>query len=251
MNNIDIDEYNKKYLKKYMSKDKLEEGLNRLKTGEPVQYIIGNVDFYGLEIDIDKRVLIPRFDTEELVEITYKYIKDNFKNNVSIIDLGTGSGCISFALKKLLPNSNITGVDISSDALDVAVHNKNKLNLDVKFIENDMLNNINDKYDVIISNPPYLSLNKSYVEKIVDNYEPKLALYADNDGLYFYEEILSTCKKNLNDKYIIAFEMDEFQGEYIKALAYKYLGNNINLEIKKALNGNDRFIIISNINSKR
>lgn len=247
MNNIDIDEYNKKYLEKYLPSDKLEEGLNRLITGEPVQYIVGNVDFYGLEIDVDKRVLIPRFDTEELVEYVTKLVNKYYNGKADIIDLGTGSGCISLALKNNLPNSTITGVDISSDALEVANHNKDKLKLDVNFIEGDMLDYINDKYDVIVSNPPYLSKDISYVEDIVDGNEPSIALYADNNGMYFYEKILSTCSKNLKDRYIIAFEMDEHEGELIKELSYKYLGNNIDVEIRKALNGNDRFVIIKNI----
>jgi release factor glutamine methyltransferase len=247
MNNIDIEEYNKEYLRKYLDSTKLEDGLNRLKTGEPVQYIVGNVNFYGLEIDIDKRVLIPRFDTEELVEHVTKLINKYYNGKANIIDLGTGSGCISLALKNNLPNSTITGVDISLDALDVAKHNKDKLNLDVNFIQGDMLDNIDNKYDVIVSNPPYLSKGISYVEDIVDGYEPSIALYADDNGMYFYNKILSTCSKNLNDKYIIAFEMDEHEGELIKELAYKYLGNNIEVEILKALNGNDRFVIIKNV----
>lgn len=245
--NIDINEYNKEYLKKYLPSELLEEGLKRLSNGEPVQYIVGNVDFYGLEIDVDNRVLIPRFDTEELVEHVTKLVKKYYNGKSNIIDLGTGSGCISLALKNNLPDSTIIGVDISSDALDVANHNKEKLNIDVKFIQNDMLDNINDKYDVIISNPPYLSRENSYVEEIVNNNEPSIALYADNDGLYFYEKILSTCSKNLNDKYIIAFEMDEHEGKSIQELAYKYLGNDIDISIEKALNGNDRFVIIKKI----
>ena len=245
--NIDINKYNKEYLKKYLPSEKYEEGLKRLESGEPVQYIVGNVNFYGLEIDVDSRVLIPRFDTEELVEHVTKLVNTYYNGKCNIIDLGTGSGCISLSLKNNLPLSNITGVDISLDALDVANKNKTKLDLDVKFIQSDMLDNINDKYDVIVSNPPYLSKEKSYVEDIVDSNEPSIALYADNDGLYFYDKILSTCSKNLNDKYIIAFEMDEFQGESIKSLAHKYLGNDINVNILKALNGNDRFVIIKNI----
>lgn len=244
--NIDVNEYNRKYLEKYLPSDKLVDGLKRLENGEPVQYIVGNVNFYGLEIDVDKRVLIPRFDTEELVEHVYKLINKYYNGKCNIIDLGTGSGCISLSLKHLLPNSTVTGVDISKDALDVAESNKNKLGIDVKFIQSDMLDNINDKYDVIISNPPYLSKDISYVEDIVDSNEPSIALYADNNGLYFYDKILSTCSKNLNDKYIIAFEMDEHEGELIKELAYKYLGNGINVEVLKALNGNDRFVIIKN-----
>ena len=245
--NIDINEYNKEYLKKYLPSELLEDGLKRLDDGEPVQYIIGNVNFYGLEIDIDNRVLIPRFDTEELVEKVTKLVNTYYNGVANIIDLGTGSGCISLALKNNLPNSIVTGVDISNDALDVANHNKEKLNIDVKFIYGDMLYNINDKFDVIISNPPYLSKENSYVEEIVDNNEPSIALYADNDGLYFYEKILSTCSKNLNDKYIIAFEMDEHEGKSIQELAYKYLGNDIDLSIEKALNGNDRFVIIKKL----
>lgn len=247
MNDINIDEYNIKYLEKYLPSDKLEEGIKRLKNGEPVQYIVGNVDFYGLEIDIDNRVLIPRFDTEELVDKTYNLIKKYFDKNIDIIDLGTGSGCIALALKKLLPKSNITAVDIDNNALAVAKQNSKKLNLEVKFINNDMLDNIDNKYDVIISNPPYLSKEKSYVEKIVDDNEPKIALYADNNGLYFYDKILSKCKNNLKEKFIIAFEMDEFQGEDIKSLAHKYLGNDISVTIEKALNGIDRFVFIKKI----
>lgn len=242
-NDINIDDYNIEYLKKYY-KGNLDEAIKRLESGEPVQYIVGNVDFYGLNIDIDKRVLIPRFDTEELVEKTYKLIKKYFSDDIDIIDLGTGSGCISLALKHLLPNTNVTGIDISNDALALACYNSKKLNLDVNFIQNDMLNNIELKYDVIISNPPYLSKERSYVEDIVDSNEPVLALYAPNDGLYFYNKILSTCKNNLKENYLIAFEMDEFQGEYIKELAYKYLGDNIDVSIEKALNGNDRFVFI-------
>ncbi len=249
MNNIDIDEYNKKYLEKYLDSTKLEDGLNRLKNGEPVQYIVGNVDFYGLEIDVDKRVLIPRFDTEELVEHTTKLVNKYFDGCANIIDLGTGSGCISLALKNNLPKSSITGVDISYDALDVANHNKEKLKLDVNFIHSDMLDDISDKYDVIISNPPYLSKEFSYVEDIVNNNEPSIALYADDNGMYFYNKILSTCSKNLKDRYMIAFEMDEHEGEMIKSLAFKYLGNDIDVNILKALNGNERFIIIKKINS--
>ena len=247
MNNIDIDEYNIKYLKKYLHSEKIVDGINRYKNGETVQYIVGNVNFYGLEIDIDKRVLIPRFDTEELVEHVIKLVNKYYNGKANIIDLGKGSGCITLALKYKLLNSNITGVDISDDALLVAHHNKEKLKLDVNFIKGDMLDNINDKYDIIVSNPPYLSKENSYVEDIVDSNEPNIALYADNNGLYFYDKILSTCKNNLNNKYIIAFEMDEFQGNSIKSLARKYLGNNIDIKKKKALNGNDRFIIIKNI----
>ena len=239
-----VKEYNIAYLKKYLDSNKLDDGLKRLEKGEPVQYIVGNVDFYGLEIDIDKRVLIPRFETEELVEKVTNLVNDRYNGRANIIDLGTGSGCIALSLKNNLPLSSITGIDISSDALSVAKHNKDKLNIDVKFIQSDMLDNIDDKYDIIVSNPPYLDRNTSYVEKIVDDNEPSIALYALDNGLYFYDKILKTCSKNLNDKYIIAFEIGEGQGEDIKKLAYKYLGTDIDVTIDNALNGIERFAFI-------
>ena len=150
---------------------------------------------------------------------------------------------------KLLLIACDNDMSISYDALDVANHNNEKLKLDVNFIHSDMLDDISDKYDVIISNPPYLSKEFSYVEDIVNNNEPSIALYADDNGMYFYNKILSTCSKNLKDRYIIAFEMDEHEGEMIKSLAFKYLGNDIDVNILKALNGNERFIIIKKINS--
>ena len=195
---------NKEYLEKYLEPDKLEEGLKKLEQVIPVQYIIGNMDFYGFNFDIDSRVLIPRFETEELVEKTINYLKD-FNQDLNIIDLGTGSGCIAITLKKLLPSSNVTAVDISNDALSVACSNAKKLGADVNFIQSNMLNNVTGKYDCIISNPPYIAYDEEIME-IVKNNEPHLALYADNNGLYFYEDILKNCSKFLNNKFLIAFE---------------------------------------------
>ena len=116
------------YLKKYLSSDKLDEGIERLKNKEPVQYIVGNVNFYGNLIKVNKNVLIPRFETEELVEYTINYIKKIFNKKISIVDLGTGSGCIAITLKKEIA-SNITAIDISSEALEVARENAKKMKL--------------------------------------------------------------------------------------------------------------------------
>ena len=190
---------------------KLQIALKKSKT-LPLQYIIGNVNFYGYTYKVNKNVLIPRFETEELVENTIKYIKQNLNENVSIIDLGTGSGAIGLTLKQELPNSQVTLLDISKDAIKVAIENAKKL--DVKIIENDMLEGINNKYDVIISNPPYISYNEEIMD-IVKNNEPHIALYAENNGLYFYEKILRTCKKNLNKNFLIAFEIGCNQKEDI------------------------------------
>ena len=232
---------NREYLEQYLEKDKLEDGLKRLESGEPVQYIVGNMDFYGFNFDIDSRVLIPRFETEELVEKTINYLK-YYKQDLSIIDLGTGSGCIAITLKKLLPSSNVTAVDLSTDALEVAKGNAKKLGADINFIQSDMLSNATGKFDCIISNPPYIAYDEEIME-IVKNNEPHMALYADNNGLYFYEEILKNCSKFLNDKFLIAFEIGQTQGEAIKDLAHKYL-SNITVSIEKDMQGLDRFVFI-------
>lgn len=152
------------YLKKYLPSDKLEDGIKRLNNGEPVQYIVGNVDFYGYKINVNKNVLIPRFETEELVFKTINLIKKNLNENIKVLDIGTGSGCISIALKKEIPGLDITAVDISEDALVVAKNNALENNCEINFIKSDLFNNIDDKYDLIISNPPYIS----YDEQIMD-----------------------------------------------------------------------------------
>ena len=225
------------YLKKYY-KGNIDEAIKRLDMGEPVQYIVGDVDFYGYTFKVDKRVLIPRFETEGLVEIALTYLNDGY----SIIDLGTGSGCIAITLKHKLPNSNIDAVDISSDALEVAKENAKLNNVDINFYQGDMLCT-NKKYDCIISNPPYIRYDEEVMD-IVKNNEPNSALYADNNGLYFYEEILKKASNYLNDKYYIFFQMGYDQGESIKNIALKYL--DCNVEIKKDLQGFDRYVIITN-----
>lgn len=230
MNNIE-------YLKKYY-KGNIEDAIKRLENGEPVQYIVGDVDFYGNIIKVDKRVLIPRFETEGLIEIALKYLNNT---NLDIVDLGTGSGCIAITLKKKLPNINMTAVDISLDAISLAEYNARLNNVDINFIHGDMLKPLNKKYDIIISNPPYISRDEEIMD-IVKNNEPNIALYAENDGLYYYEEILKNCKNYLKDKYYIFFEIGYNQGEKIKQIALKYL--DCNVKVKKDLQGFDRYIII-------
>lgn len=228
------------YLKKYV-KENLDEAIERYKNGEPVQYIIGNVNFYGNTIKVNKNVLIPRFETEELVEKTIKRIKNKFDQQINILDLCTGSGCIAITLKKEL-NSNITATDISIDALEVAKENIKLNNVDIKLIESNLFSNINDKFDCIISNPPYISYDEE-IDDIVKNNEPNIALYAPNKGLYFYEEILKNIKKYLNDKFIIAFEIGYKQGNDLVEITNKYL-DNVNISVEKDLQGRDRFLFI-------
>lgn len=226
------------YLKKYY-KGNIKEAIERLKSGEPVQYIVGDVDFYGNIIKVDKRVLIPRRETEELIEKTLKYI--NMPINKAV-DLGTGSGCIAITLKKKLPKVSMDAVDISSSALDLARENAKTNNVDIKFYLGNMLEPLHEKYDLIISNPPYIAYDEEIMD-IVKNNEPLSALYASNDGLYYYEEILKNCKSYLNDKFLIAFEIGYNQGKSLVNLAKKYL-SNVSITIEKDMQEFDRFCFI-------
>ena len=234
------------YLKKYLSCDKLDSGIELLRQGISPQYIVGNVNFYGNIINVNSNVLIPRFETELLVEKTIKYSKKIFGNNkINILDIGTGSGCISITLKKKL-DCNVVGADISNDALEVARENAVSNNVEVEFINSDVFSNVNNRFDLIISNPPYIRYDEE-IEDIVKNNEPHLALYASDNGLYFYDKILRECNNYLNDKFLIAFEIGYEQGEDIKALSYKHL-DNINVSVDKDYSGRDRFVFISSKN---
>ena len=229
------------YLRRYLPSNELDRGIERLKKGEPVQYIVGNVDFYGNKIIVNNNVLIPRFETELLVEKTIKYIKDKFNNRVDILDIGTGSGAIAITLDKLV-DSNVDAVDISKDALNVAKENNELNNTNVNLFISDVFDSVNKKYDVIISNPPYISRDEEIMD-IVKNNEPHIALYADMNGLYFYDKILSECKKYLKENFIIAFEIGYWEANEIVGLANKYL-DNINISVEKDYSDRDRYIFI-------
>ncbi|MBQ8681596.1 MAG: peptide chain release factor N(5)-glutamine methyltransferase [Bacilli bacterium] len=231
------------YLKRYLPKDRLEEGIKLLEKGISPQYIVGNVNFYGNIINVNNNVLIPRFETELLVDKTINYIRNSFFDisELKILDIGTGSGCIAIALKKEL-GCNVSAVDISSEALEVARNNALNNEVDVNFIESDIFNNLNNKFDVIISNPPYIRYDEE-IEGIVKNNEPHLALYADEDGMYFYDKILKECREYLNDKYLIAFEIGYEQGDAVMKLAYKYLDNVI-VRVEQDYSNKNRFVFI-------
>ena len=233
------------YLKKYLDSDKLDDGIELLKKGISPQYIVGNVSFYGNIINVNKNVLIPRFETELLVEKTIKYCRKMFNDSkINILDIGTGSGCISITLKKEL-DCDVIGADISNDALEVARENAVSNNVEIDFINSDVFSNVNNRFDLIISNPPYIRYDEE-IEEIVKNNEPHLALYADGNGLYFYDKILRECSNYLNDKFLIAFEIGYKQGEDIKNLAYKYL-DNINVSVEKDYSGKDRYVFICKV----
>ena len=176
-----------------------------------------------------------------MVEKTINYINKYFNKKVDIIDLGTGSGCISIALKKNI-DSNIDAIDISENALKVAKENALNNNVDINFICKDMVQPSDKLYDVIISNPPYLR-DESEVEEIVRNNEPDLALYASDDGMYFYKEILNNYKNNLKDKFIIAFELGYNQADYLSEFASNLYPNS-KVIIENDLTGYKRFLFI-------
>ena len=222
-----------------------KSSLEALKENKPIQYVIGNVNFYGLKFIVNKNVLIPRFETEELVEQVVEYTKDLNKDKIKILDLGCGSGAIGLTLKSILKDSEVTLTDISNDALEVAKLNANNLNLDVTFIESDWFSNIKlEKYDIIVSNPPYIRTDEE-IEEIVKNNEPSLALYGGVDGLDCYRKILANIKPYLNNKFLIAFEIGESQKEEIYDIVNKYL-KDIEITCKKDLYGRNRMIFVRN-----
>ena len=230
------------YLKKYY-KGNIDDAIKRLNNGEPVQYIVGNVDFYKYNFIVNKNVLIPRFETEELVLNTISFIKEYFNKKIKVLDIGTGSGAIAISIKKEV-DSEVSATDISKEALEVAKENAERNNVSINFINTNIYDGIKDKFDIIISNPPYIRYDEE-IDEIVKNNEPHIALYADNNGLYFYEEILKDIKTILNDKYLIAFEIGKDQGNAINELKEKYLPES-NIILKKDLEGRDRMIFIYN-----
>lgn len=223
-----------------------KEKVSQVEEKKPVQYVIGNVNFYGNIFKVNKNVLIPRFETEELVDNTINYINSFFDlENLDIVDLGTGSGCIGLTLKKNIPESSVTLVDISKNALEVAKENADSLNLDVELLHNDMLEGIDKKYDIIVSNPPYIKLDEEIEDLVKDN-EPHLALYGGVDGLEYYKKILAKAKDNVKDNYLIAFEIGDTLRNDIINLAKEYFPNS-HIVAKKDIYNRDRMIFISNL----
>lgn len=219
-----------------------KQEVEAVKNNKPLQYVLGNVNFYGNHFIINENVLIPRFETEELVEQTIKYIKEYFTEPVDILDLGCGSGVIGLTLEKKVSTNSVDLVDISEKALEVTHKNCVKLSSSATIIQSDMFTNVNKKYDVIISNPPYIKTTEE-IEDIVKENEPHIALYAGEDGLDCYKKILENCSYYMKDKCIIAFEIGHLQASNIKELALKNL-KNIKVVIKKDLSEKDRMLFI-------
>lgn len=219
-----------------------EKKLKKLEDNYPIQYLIGYVDFYGYKINVDERVLIPRFETEYLVSDTLNLIK-KYINNPNIIDIGTGSGCIAISLSKSL-NIKVDALDVSFDAINLAKENAKENYADINFINED-INNFKSikKYNVLISNPPYVPYDSNVGKET--KYEPQNAIFADNNGLYFYELILNKSVSFMEEKNIICLEIGKNQGLKIKEIALKYYPNS-NVIVKKDLNNIDRYVYIIN-----
>lgn len=210
----------------------------------PLQYIIGNTNFYGLDIKVNRHVLIPRFETEELVEKTINLVKKLNLKDLDILELGTGSGCISIALANELKPHSIDAIDISSKALKIAKHNAKINNVNINFIKKDMVKfKPNKKYDLIISNPPYLTKSDEIDKGI--KYEPKKALFAKDKGNYFYKQILTKYKSALKDKFIIAFETGINTKLELESYA-KELYPNSKILFERDLSNRERFMFVIN-----
>ena len=222
--------------------ERFKKQVQALSQGKPLQYVMGYVNFCGIKYIFNNDVLIPRFETEELVEYTKERINKIFTEPVEIIDLGCGSGVIGLTLEKKLSTKTVDLVDISKKALEVATLNKNLLNSNANIIESDFFNNIDKKYDVIISNPPYIKTNED-IEDIVKNNEPHLALYAGEDGLDCYKSILSNINTHMKERCLIAFEIGNTQKNDIIALINKYI-SDCKIEVVKDMSERDRMIFI-------
>lgn len=208
----------------------------------PVQYITGIQPFYGYDFIVNEDVLIPRYETEELVEYVIYYIEQHFSDkNISILDIGTGSGCIGITLKKELENVDVTLTDISQKALNVAKENSVKLDADVKLIESNLYNSIgNLKFDCIISNPPYIPNDEGIGPTV--KHEPKISLYGGLEGLDFYEKIIVDAPKYLKEFGLIAFEHAYNKAKEIKEMILNTFPK-ANVFQHQDLSGKDRITV--------
>ncbi|MFD1063651.1 peptide chain release factor N(5)-glutamine methyltransferase [Winogradskyella litorisediminis] len=231
--------------------------LNELKTQKPIQYIFGETEFYGLQFKLNDNVLIPRQETEELVDLIIKDAKIQNKESLKILDIGTGSGCIAISLAKHLPKAKIYALDVSKEALQIAKQNAKLNDVNVTFIKADILNfrendffpiekDVSQRqkvfFDIIVSNPPYVrNLEKAEIQPNVLDYEPHLALFVDNDNpLLFYKTIVDFAEEILKANGQLYFEINQYLGKETKQLLID--ANFTEIQLLKDLNTNDRML---------
>ena len=219
----------------------VEEIYTKLANHIPAQYIIGHAEFFGMQLKVDEQVLIPRPETEELVELI---LAENPNGNLKVLDIGTGSGAIALSLAKNRADWSVTAADISQDALDLASENAKSLDLEISFIKSDCFSEISAKYDIIVSNPPYISrADEVEVGLNVLHSEPHLALFADEDGLAIYRRIAEDSKDYLNDGGKIYLEIGYKQGQSVSALFMENLPEKRVRTLKDQF-GQDRMVVI-------
>ena len=219
----------------------LKEILKELKTGKPYQQILGYTEFYGLRFSVDENVLIPRPETEELIEIAIQRLKNLKIKKLKILDIGTGSGIIPITLKKHFPNAEISAMDISEKALKIAKKNAEFHQANIQFIQQDYLNTkLEENYDIIISNPPYIGIDENpEIEDSVKGFEPNIALFSPtSDALIFYRKIAKDAEQFLKENGMIFLEINQKLGKETLELFQNFSES----QLIKDLSGNDRFI---------
>ncbi len=221
-----------------------EKVTEELKKGKPYQQILGYTEFYGNRFFVDENVLIPRPETEELLELAINKIRDSrFEiRDFKIIDIGTGSGIIPITLKKHFPKAIVSAIEISEKALEIAQKNADFHQTEIKFSQADYLNtDLTEKYDVIISNPPYIGIDENIeIEDSVKGFEPNIALFSPtSDALIFYRKIAKDCENHLNKNGLFFLEINQKLGKETLELFRNFSES----ELVKDLSGNDRFVI--------
>lgn len=217
--------------------------INKLRNEEPIQYILGKTEFYNLPFIVNKNVLIPRPETEELVNWVINQVKNNTSYK-TLLDIGTGSGCIPISIKKNCPNLKVSTLDVSLKAIEIAKQNAVQNKVEIQFIHMDILQvkTLENKFDIIISNPPYVrEIEKKEINNNVLKNEPHVALFvSDENPLIFYNKIADLAKKHLNTNGLLFFEINQYLGKETKTLLHEKGFKNV--ELKKDLFGNDRMI---------
>lgn len=226
--------------------NKVLEIFSRVNDDEPIQYVFNEYFYKDMKFYVDKNVLIPRPETEELINETIGIIRANKLPRANIVDFCTGSGLIAISLKNEFKESNVFGTDISKEAINIAKRNAKQNTVEVHFLVGDSLNPIIEckhKFDVLISNPPYVE-NKDDIEKNVLKYEPINAIYC-KDGTFFYEEVFKNFNRIMNEKFLLAFEINHDQEEKLTKLIYKYFNTSKTMyRFQKDSFGKTRFLFI-------